>query len=161
MISKIRENLFIGKYSDVVAQFEKTADENRQLLVGLKSLGITDVLSLCNSNEENCLNKKEKKSFETNRAVGIKFHHQSVPSNNGNYVESFKLALKKLDRILAVNPKAKVLIHCFGGIDRAPFLAASFLSFSDEMDLACAYSELRKVRPFVVSHYEWKWWTDL
>ena len=160
MISKICKNVFIGEYSDVVSQFDKTPDENRRLLENLKRLGISDVLSLCNSDEEDCLNKKEERSFKTNQLAGIQLHHQPISIRHSSCKETFKLALEKINQILSENPKAKVLIHCFGGVDRAPFLAAAFLSFSRQIQLNDAYSDIRKIRPFVVEHYEWKWWLD-
>jgi predicted protein tyrosine phosphatase len=158
MISEIRENVLIGEFGDVVSQFKETSVQNKKLLKNLEKLKITDVLSLCNSNEENCLNRKEIMSFEKNRQIRIRLHHQPVPSKNGSYEEGFKLALKELCKILSDDPKAKVLVHCFGGVDRSPFLVASFLSLCYKMSLQDAYSEIRKVRPFIARHYEWKWW---
>jgi protein-tyrosine phosphatase len=52
--------------------------------------------------------------------------------------------------------QTKILIHCTGGIDRAPFVVASYLVKVYGLDLADAYRQIKKVRPGVCEHPEWK-----
>jgi protein-tyrosine phosphatase len=67
-----------------------------------------------------------------------------------------ELALNEVNAILLHEPNTKILIHCTGGIDRAPFVVASYLVKVYGLDLADAYRQIKKVRPGVCEHPEWK-----
>ena len=179
MISKITENLFIGEFLDVVGQ---TPEEQKSRIEQLKQLGITHVLSLCSEGVEDSQIEREELALRNTylwlrrEAVptsvkGTKFCGRSDPMKFG-----LELALYEINSILFGQPSAKILVHCTAGIDRAPFVVASYLvrhhfhmryngewkmenhySFTVN-DLAEAYVEIKKVRPFVCEHHEWRWW---
>jgi protein tyrosine/serine phosphatase len=158
MISKITENLYIGEYSDVVGQ---TPEETRSRLKQIKALGIGHVISLCARVQIT----KEAEAFKANSQgnnLGIWLHHQPIPvnSNLAGRRDPFKvgleLALNEINAILLHEPNTKILIHCTGGIDRAPFVAASYLVRVYGLDLADAYRQIKKIRPSICEHLEWK-----
>jgi protein tyrosine/serine phosphatase len=51
--------------------------------------------------------------------------------------------------------KYNILVHCEGGIDRAPFVVAFFLHFELKIPIEKAYQMIRKIRPQIIEHYEW------
>jgi protein-tyrosine phosphatase len=156
MISKITETLYIGEYADVVRQ---TQQETQLRFEQLKALGVGHVLSLCSEGVESCQIENEFKAFNANRKYAIMFHQKPVPDMMGRYEVGFKLALKEINNIFFNNPNAKILIHCLGGIDRAPFLVAAYMVRSCHLDLADAYKLIKKGRSSVIEHPEWAWWT--
>lgn len=164
MISKITGSLFLAEFSDVVGS---TDAETESHLIQLTILGITDVLSLCNDGVESCLINKEVNVFEVSPKGKIKvhLHHQSVPvdievaGRHDAYQVGFQLAIKKIHNIFYNNPKAVLLIHCVGGVDRSPFLLATYLARSRHIDIADAYKIIKKNRSHVVEHLEWVWWS--
>jgi len=161
VISRITDQLYLGEYSDVIGS---TDAETKSHLIQLTILGITDVLSLCNEGVESCLINKEVEAFKVNKKskITLQVHHQPVPVNSevagrhDPFKVGFHLALKKINNILFNDPKAKILVHCSAGIDRAPFLVASYLARSNHLDIADVYREIKKVRPSVCEHIEWK-----
>lgn len=159
MISKITKNLYIGEYSDVIGQ---TPEETKAHLNQFKTLGIGHVLSLCNQGIESCQIENEAKAFRTIQQgkIRVQLHYQPVPINgksaHNHYKVGFALALKEIYGILFNEPKAKILVHCIGGVDRSPFLIASYLERSCGLDLADAYREIKKVRPCIIEHPEWR-----
>lgn len=51
----------------------------------------------------------------------------------------------------------RVVVACTAGIDRSPFVAASVLvSTGKAKSLSEAYGMIRRVRPFIMEHYEWR-----
>lgn len=160
MISKITENIYIGEYSDIVGP---TPEETRSRIKQIKALGIEHVISLCARVQIT----KEAEAFKANSQgnnLCIWLHHQPIPVNSNlagrhdPFKRGLELALNEINAILLREPNAKILIHCTGGIDRAPFVAASYLVRVCGLDLADAYRQIKKVRPCVCEHFEWVWW---
>jgi len=52
----------------------------------------------------------------------------------------------------------KVMIHCAGGIDRAPFVAVLYLVMYKEMTFEEAYAHVCSKRPQAQEHWEWVSW---
>ena len=165
MISRITDQLYLGEYSDVIGS---TDAETKCHMIQLNILGITDILSLlCNEGIESCLIEKEVEAFKVNQKGKIKLqlHHQPVPTNlkvagrHDAYQVGFQLAIKKINNIFYNNPKAVLLIHCVGGVDRSPFLLAAYLARSRHSDIAEAYKIIKKNRSHVIEHSEWVWWS--
>ena len=162
MISRITENLYIGEYTDVIGQ---TSEETWQRFEQLRALGINHVLSLCSEGVESGQIVKEFEAFRVSQRgkTTVQLNHKPVPVNIDSvghdlYKIGFQEALKELSAILFNDPKAKVLIHCTAGIDRASFVVASFLvRCCGFRNLADAYREIKKVRPSVIEHFEWAW----
>jgi protein tyrosine/serine phosphatase len=158
MISKITESLYVGEYSDITGP---TPEETTSRLKQLQALGIEHVISLCARGQIT----KETSAFKANSPLGIWLHHQPIPVNKKSagrrdpFKLGLELALKEIVAILRDEPNTKILIHCTGGIDRAPFVAASYLVRVCGLELAYAYSQIKKVRPCVCEHYDWVWWT--
>jgi protein tyrosine/serine phosphatase len=158
MISKITDRVFIGEYSDVVGP---TPEETTSRLKQLQALGIGHVVSLCARTQIT----KEEAAFKANSPLGIWLHHQPIPVNkkSAGRRDAFKLglelALNEIVTILGDEPNAKILIHCTAGIDRAPFVVASYLVRVCGLDLADAYRQIKKIRSCVCEHYDWVWWT--
>jgi hypothetical protein len=163
MISQITPNLFIGEYLDVVGN---TPEETAAKHEALKKMGIYNVVSLCTYGIEDRQIEEEKKAFSRNFPANmIWYHHQPVPCENLNHLghtdplkAGLELALYEVHRITYVMPTAKVLIHCTAGIDRSPFVVASYMVRYQLYSLSEAYKEIKKVRPFVCEHPEWVWW---
>jgi protein-tyrosine phosphatase len=161
MISKINENLYIGEYSDIIGQ---TLEETKSRLRQLEALGIGHVLSLCSEGVERYQFAKEAEAFRASQQgkTHVQLHHQPIPISvesahkHDPYKVGFQLALKEINSIFFNDPRAKVLVHCGAGVDRAPFLVASYLMRSCGLDLANAYKQIKKVRPSVCEHPEWK-----
>jgi protein tyrosine/serine phosphatase len=158
MISKITENLYIGEYSDVVGQ---TLEETSSRLKQIKALGIEHVISLCARIQI----AKEAEAFKANSQdnnLGIWLHHQPIPVNRkvAGQRDPFKvgveLSLNEINSILLHEPNTKILIHCTAGIDRAPFVAASYLVKVCGLDFEDAYRQIKKARPSICEHLEWK-----
>jgi len=53
-----------------------------------------------------------------------------------------------------------VLLHCNASIDRAPFCLAAYMARSCHSDMVMVYREIKKIRPSLIEHPEWMWWTD-
>ena len=166
MITHVTKSLFIGEYSDIVGQ---TPEETSSRLEQIEALGIRYVLSLLSEEIEGPQIAKEVEAFKASsqgkNPINILLHHQPVPvdRNLTGHVDPFKLglqlALDKIDAILCGEPNAKILIHCMGGIDRTPFVAATFLvRHCGYRNLTDAYRQIKKTRPFVVEHPEWILW---
>jgi protein tyrosine/serine phosphatase len=162
MISKITEHLYIGEYSDIVGL---TTEETKSRLEQIKTLGIGHVISLCPRIQIT----KEAEAFKANSQnnnLCIWLHHSPIPVNSklAGQRDPFKvgleLSLNEINAILLHEPNTKILIHCTGGIDRAPFVVASYLVRVCGLELADAYRQIKKVRPCVCEHYDWAWWTD-
>jgi protein-tyrosine phosphatase len=160
MISKITDNLYIGEYSDIIGQ---TLEETKDRLKQISALEIEHVLSLCSEGVESRQIENEAKAFRTIQQgkTKVQLHHKPVPisgkSAHDRYKVGFALAVKEIYGIIFNDPKAKILIHCTAGIDRSPFLAASYLVRSNHLDIADAYREIKKVRPCTIEHPEWIW----
>jgi hypothetical protein len=163
MISKITDNLFIGEYSDVIGS---TSKETKTRLNQLEASGIRYVLSLCNNGMERSLVNKELKVFnrkEKNKSH-ISLYLNPIPSSaeraglHDVFEVGFALATKTLNNIFFNDPGAKILVHCLAGIDRAPFLVASYIAHNRHSDIATIYGEIKKIRPSVIEHPEWIGW---
>jgi protein tyrosine/serine phosphatase len=165
MISKVTENLYIGEYTDIIGQ---TPEETELRLKRIKALGIEHVISLCSQDIEDSQIINEAETFKANaqskNSTRICLHHQPVPvdRNFAGRGDPFKvgleLALNEINTILLREPNARIIIHCTAGIDRSPFVVASYLVRVCGLDLAEAYRQIKKVRPCVCEHPEWIWW---
>lgn len=162
MISKITENLYIGEYSDVIGQ---TPKETKSRLKQIRALGIGHVISLCARTQMT----KEAEAFKANSQgnnLCIWLHHQPIPVNKklAGRGDPFKvgveLAVNEINSILLHEPNTKIFVHCTAGLDRAPFVVASYLVKYYGFSLSEAYSQIKKVRPSIVEHFEWVWWTS-
>jgi protein-tyrosine phosphatase len=160
MISKITENIYLGEYSDIVGL---TPEETRSRLKQIKALGIEHIISLCARVQIT----KEAEAFKANSErnnLCIWLHHQPIPVNStlagrrDPFKVGLELALNEINFILIQESNTKILIHCTAGIDRAPFVVASYLVRVCGLDLADAYKQIKKARPCVCEHYEWVWW---
>lgn len=162
MISKITETLYIGEYSDIVGQ---TPEETRSRIKQIKALGIEHVLSLCSEGVESCQIAKEAEVFRSSQRgkTKLQLHHKPIPvsidsaGQHDPYKVGFQMALKEINAIFFNDPEAKVLIHCTAGIDRAPFVVASYLvRCCGFRNLADAYKQIKEARPSICEHPEWK-----
>jgi protein-tyrosine phosphatase len=50
---------------------------------------------------------------------------------------------------------AKVLVHCFAGIDRTPFVAMVYVSKKYDLPFKDAYEFVKKKNPSTVFHWDW------
>lgn len=162
MISQITNNLYIGEYLDVVGE---TPQETAKKLQKLEELGIRYVISLCSPGIEENQIETETKAFRGKTFFWL--YHHPVPCDletakligqSDPFKLGLEMALYEVHRILYVDSQAKILIHCTAGIDRSPFVVASYLARYCMMSLADAYQLIKKVRPFVCEHPEWAWW---
>jgi hypothetical protein len=48
----------------------------------------------------------------------------------------------------------RILVHCYAGFDRAPFVVAKYLSSVAALSIPQAYSIIKQQRP-IMEHYEW------
>jgi predicted protein tyrosine phosphatase len=162
MISQITNNLYIGEYLDVVGE---TPQETAKKIQALQAEGINHIVSLCSEGIEDHQILTEKQAYP--KYVPIQLHHTPVPISQVSTsllgrTDPFKfgleLAVYEVHGILYMEPNAKILVHCTAGIDRSPFVVASYLVRYCMMSLADAYQLIKKVRPFVCEHPEWAWW---
>lgn len=58
-------------------------------------------------------------------------------------------------RIMTMRHGFKTLIHCHGGIDRAPFIAMLYIFLTWTHDIPEAYKLVREKRPQTIEHWEW------
>lgn len=49
----------------------------------------------------------------------------------------------------------KILLHCHGGIDRAPFIAMMYVHRCFDLTHADAYQWVKKQRPQTMEHWDW------
>jgi protein-tyrosine phosphatase len=49
----------------------------------------------------------------------------------------------------------RVMIYCQAGMDRSPFVAASYLVKTENLSYADAYTFVQKERPQTITHFEW------
>ena len=64
--------------------------------------------------------------------------------------------MKAGDMLVALtNFKAKILVHCFAGIDRTPFVAMVYVSKKYDMSYKDAYEFVKKKNPPTVFHWDW------
>jgi len=57
--------------------------------------------------------------------------------------------------IVSATLKNRILLHCLGGMDRSPFLAAIYLHLKHNISLNRAYSIVESKRPQTIVHYDW------
>lgn len=132
MISWITDNIAIGDYADA---------NNLELLLKEK---IDAVLNLCYQPDV----------YEQSNQ-GIKFFHVKVGDYQGKEVidVEFNVANRMLEFLS--DRYNKILIHCMGGIDRAPFLMVRFLHLKNGLSYQGAYKLVKEKRPSVIEHWEW------
>lgn len=49
----------------------------------------------------------------------------------------------------------RVMIYCSAGMDRSPFVAASYLVKTENLSYGDAYKRVQKERPQTITHFEW------
>jgi len=55
----------------------------------------------------------------------------------------------------------RVIVHCYGGIDRSPFFAAATIAIYNNVDIDIAYERVQTRRPQTIYHPEWiKWFRE-
>jgi len=200
MITKITNNLFIGEFSDIVddeslALMDKWIHEKHYcgqqpelpVMQRLKELGITTIMNVMERSDE----REEKLlRFIWYNGVRVRYKFEPVPSDGyidenmgiDKLKEGLAFAYYELDSIFFADYQEKVLVHCTGGIDRSPFVVASYLYkkikylWEDEKGITYglngqntsyqfnslhdAYDFIKKKRPFVLEHPEWIWWIE-
>jgi len=57
--------------------------------------------------------------------------------------------------IIIASQKHRILLHCLGGIDRSPFLAAIYFHLKYNVSLNRAYRMISERRPETFEHPEW------
>jgi len=67
--------------------------------------------------------------------------------------DSIVSAIRFVD--LAQRDGGKILVYCREGIDRAPFVAALYLHYFQDMSLEEAYKHVKSMRPQSTPHPEW------
>jgi hypothetical protein len=74
-----------------------------------------------------------KANSQGKNSTRICLHHQPVPvdrnfaGRGGPFKVGSELALNEINAILLREPATKILVHCTSGIDRSPFVVASYL----------------------------------
>jgi protein-tyrosine phosphatase len=64
--------------------------------------------------------------------------------------------MKVGDMLVALTKfNAKVLVHCFVGIDRTPFVAMVYVGKKYDMSYKDAYEFVKKKNPHTVFHWDW------
>jgi len=145
MITWITENIAIGEYLDAI---------NEELL---KKEKIDCVLSLRGGEAEQNNLYEEKLC----RSLGISFCN--LPVIEYDFLDILKIQLKSAAYMLdLLSQKYKrILVHCTAGIDRSPFILASWLANKEYYRLDIkdqfveAYRDIKRKRPQIVEHYEW------
>lgn len=143
MITWITRNVAIGEYSDAI---------NEELLEKEK---IDCVLNVRAKDEVNMV-EQTIEMFH-----GIKYFHVSVGSRQG--VDPIKIELRTASFMLELLVKKykRILVHCMAGIDRSPFVVASWLANKEYYRLDIkdqfyeAYKDIKKKRPQIIEHMEW------
>ncbi len=153
MISKITDQLYLSRVTDVLGADQAESDANLQTL---EDLGITHIVSVC---PEPDLIEKETVLFAASNN-GFTFHSEPVPTsqaqpNEDPWKKGLYLAIDKVAEILQQTPDAKILVHCIEGIDRSPFIVASTIARQNNVDLSQAYLFVKSARPIIHEHYEW------
>ncbi len=153
MISKITDQLYLSRVTDVLGTDYAESNANLQTL---ENLGITHILSVC---PEPDLILKETALFAASNN-GFTFHSEPVPTshalpNEDPWIKGLNLAIKKVAAILQKVPTAKVLVHCIEGIDRSPFIVASIIAQQNQVELNRAYQIVKAGRSIIKEHYEW------
>jgi len=143
MITKITENLYIGDHDDVV---NHNADELNQLLSCLEVTAIVNLMETEDEREVTLIKEAMKKGAQ------VKYFWMPIGTGEQDLYLEFVQACKKLEELLTKNET--VLLHCLGGIDRAPFITALYLSKKLCIPVQDAYLIVRKKRQ-IVEHYEW------
>jgi len=66
-----------------------------------------------------------------------------------------KTIWKFANDILTLSERAKVVVHCIGGMDRSPFVAMLYYKLKHGCDYREAYDHIKKARPQTIEHWEW------
>lgn len=89
-------------------------------------------------------------------ALGIAYIWQPVPRKRTNTNEGIKKDLRIAADILEklCRNYDRILVHCYAGFDRAPFVVAKYLSNVAYLTLPQAYGLVKQQRA-IMEHYEW------
>jgi len=200
MISKITNNLFIGEFSDIVddeslALMDKWIHGKHYcgqqpelpVMQRLKELGITTIMNVMERSDD-----REEKLLRFIWYNGVRVTYKFEPVPSDGYIspnmgidklkEGLSFAYYELSGIFFADYQEKVLVHCVDGIDRAPFVVASYLYkdikhlWEDEKGITYgthgqtthyqfnslheAYGFIKTKRPFILEHPEWIWWIE-
>ena len=82
------------------------------------------------------------------RQLNIDLDHNSESSIIG-----VRAAVERLE--VHYRKNRTILVHCHGGIDRAPFIVALWLHLCDNFTLRDAYALVGEKRPQTIEHWEW------
>jgi hypothetical protein len=89
-------------------------------------------------------------------SLGITYIWQPVPrkrtKTNAQFKKDLCIAADMLERISS--HYKRILVHCYAGFDRAPFVVAKYLSSVAALSIPQAYSIIKQQRP-IMEHYEW------
>jgi protein-tyrosine phosphatase len=83
--------------------------------------------------------------------VDVRVHFDHVSNN----MTPMPTLWKFVNDLLDLTEKAKVMIHCHGGIDRSPFTAMLYYKLKHGCDYDEAYKVICKQRPQTIVHDEW------
>jgi hypothetical protein len=181
-INWVTDNLGICAYEDVidVDSQENTKEKISQLLYKEDVTKIISLLDIDVNFIESSLVLIERNAFY--HTLGYLYYYEEcpIPSYKTIYLKSiytkndpWKIGLSNAFYVIKeyLSYNYKILVHCSAGIDRAPFVVASVLTLLNDLipfkrnnykfntcNLGEAYKEIKKVRPQICEHYEWKWW---
>ena len=136
----------IGKYFDIT-------EEN------IKNEGITAIVNIRETFRE-----RDKKISSLKKLKYIYFPIWDGADYDNNIITEEDIIKEVKTKTLEIvekiynllNSGYKVVVHCTGGIDRSPFVVATLLiKLGKVSNYGEAYAMIKKVRPFVVEHYEW------
>lgn len=79
-------------------------------------------------------------------AFDILHPHNPIPSKINDLV----------DRIQDfIDEGLRVMIYCTAGMDRSPFVAATYLVKTEHLSYGDAYVRVKRERPQTITHFEW------
>ncbi len=135
----------------------------------IKGLYLGDIEDAINAPEDfvivNVAGTRSYKGWSKEKARKL-FSHQTyvIPlyHDNGNSeiydIPNYYMVVVAVDMIatlLKTLGEKNVLVHCWHGIDRSPFVVATYLKIHEDMESGEAYGLIKQKRPMIAEHYEW------
>ena len=89
--------------------------------------------------------------------LGIKYIWQPVPRKRSHTTEAMKKDLRIAADLLEILVKHynRIIVHCQGSVDRAPFVVSKYLSNVAYLTMPQAYRIVKQQRKETCEHYEW------